>query len=288
MKGRLGGKRTVWLAAGAVMLAATQLPVGALLRAQATTPSATLPEFEVATIKPSSPNDVHGATFSFTPGEGVNVTNGAVKGLVEMAYDVRDFQILGGPGWVNSDLFNIVAKSASDAAGTSTSNSSASIQETRLRLQALLAQRFQLKIRRETKELPVYVLEVGQKGAKLVENSATNSAGGPPAGINAGCGQMTGTNTSMANLAYKLSRQLDRTVLDRTGLTKNYDFQFSWTPDTGGCSAPALSAGSSAATGADGPSLFTALQEQLGLRLVSQKAPVDVLVIEHVERPTAN
>lgn len=289
MKGGLERNRSEWPSVAALMLAASQLSGCALLRAQAAESTVKLPEFEVATIRPSAPNDAHGTTFSFTPDGGVKVTNGTVKGIVEMAYDYRDFQISGGPRWVDSELFNIVAKSASDSTGASTGNPSAHIQETRLRLQALLAQRFQLKVRRETRELPVYVLEVGAKGAKLGENSAANSSGTSPAGINAGCGQMTGTNTSMANLAYKLSRQLDRTVLDRTSLTGNYDFQLSWAPDSGACSAPVPGGSSaSAATTADGPSLFTALQDQLGLRLGSQKALVEVLVIDHVERPSPN
>jgi len=246
------------------------------------------PEFDVATIKPGKPG-AQGSTFSFTPGEGVEVTNGTLKGIIEMAYDVRDFQITGGPAWTDSQMFDIAAKNAASDTGSQADNSTARIEDTRLRLQALLRQRFQLKIRREMKELPVYVLEVGKKGPTLLESSAANPAGASPAGINAGCGQMTGTNTSMANLAYKLSRLLDRTVLDRTSLTGNYDFQLSWTLDTGGCSAPSLSGGSSvSANAADGPSLFTALKEQLGLMLVSQKAPVEVLVIEHAERPSAN
>ena len=245
------------------------------------------PEFDVATIKPGKPG-AQGSTFSFTPGEGVEVTNGTLKGIIEMAYDVRDFQITGGPAWTDSQMFDIAAKNAASDTGSQADNSTARIEDTRLRLQALLRQRFQLKIRREMKELPVYVLEVGKKGPKLLENSAANPAGAAPAGINAGCGQMTGTNTSTANLAYKLSRLLDRSVLDRTGLTGNYDFQLSWTPDSGGCSAPSLGGSSASAGAADGPSLFTALKEQLGLMLVSQKAPVEVLVIEQVEQPSPN
>jgi uncharacterized protein (TIGR03435 family) len=230
------------------------------------------PTFEVASVKPGRPGDARGSTFQFTPGGGLKVTNGTLKGIIETAYDVRDFQISGGPGWLTSQRYDISAGAASGDAG---------MNETRQRLQALLAQRFRLKVHRETRDLPVYVLVVGKSGSKLVEAGASNT----PAGIGRECGRMTGTSASMANLTLYLSRQLERPVLDHTGLSRRYDFRFDWTPDSGSCAGQADGGGPGAAlSSSDGPSIFTALQEKLGLKLESTKGPVEVLVIDHAER----
>jgi bla regulator protein blaR1 len=262
-------------------------PARLRISAQAANAPAKLPEFEVAIIRPSEPG-ASGSTFSFTPNEGVEVKNATLKGIIEMAYDVRDFQIDGGPGWVNSRLFNITAKSTTDGRELSEASSAESIRQTRLRLQALLAQRFGLAIRRESKDLPIYALTAGKNGTKL-EESGSNNASSSPAGINAACGQMIGTRTSMANLAYKLSRLLSRPVVDRTGLSGSYDFQLHFSPETGPCSAGTFDANASGDNSAsDDPSIFTAIQEQLGLKLESEKGPVDVLIIDHVEQPSPN
>jgi uncharacterized protein (TIGR03435 family) len=213
------------------------------------------------------------------------VTNGTLKGLIEMAYDVRDFQITGGPGWADSEFFNLTAKGGSSNPSSGPLSSTQSNAEMRLLLQALLRERFQLKVRKDSKELPEYTLSVGKSGPKMT--AGTNHPASSVSGINAACGQMTGTNTTMKNLAYKLSRILDRPVLDQTKLDGNYDFTLNWTPDTGPC-ATSISDSAPAATSGEGPSLFTALQEQLGLRLDAGKGPVEVLVIDHVEQPSPN
>lgn len=222
--------------------------------------------FEVASVKPVKAGQARGPSFLFTQGGGLQVTNGTLKGLIEMAYDVRDFQISGGPGWVNSEGYDIVAKSASG-------NPDGAIPETRRKLQGLLMERFQLSVHRETKELPIYALAVGKNGSKLAEAGA---AGGTNSGIRTDCGQMTGMKATMTNLAYTLSRQLSHPVLDRTSLTGKYDFQLVWTPDTA-CPAPT-----------EGPSIFTALQEQLGLKLETTKGPVEIIVIDRAEKAAAN
>jgi bla regulator protein blaR1 len=241
-------------------------------------------DFDVATIRPSKPG-AGGSTYSFTANQGVKVTNGTLKGLIEMAYDVRDFQIQGGPGWTDSAFFDIVAKVLPPTSNPGPGTSAKNIEETRLRLQALLRERFQLEIRRESRDLPEYILALAKSGPKMKVGSV-NQAG---AGINAACGQMVGTNTTMANLAYKLSRTLGRPVVDQTGLPGNYDFVLNWTPDAGPCAASISASTPQAATDpGDGPSIFTAIQEQLGLRLESTKGPVETLVIGHVERPSAN
>jgi uncharacterized protein (TIGR03435 family) len=240
-------------------------------------PVPSLTVFEAASVKPSSPGDVRGATFGFTPGGGLKITNGTLRGIIEMAYGVRDFQIVGGPGWLNSDRYDISARSTPGAPG--------GIAETRLRLQTLLASRFQLKVHRETRELPVYALVVARGGSKLFSAPAPVGEQSMP-GIRAECGRMTGTMTSMTNLGVYLERQLRRSVLDRTGLTGRYNFELDWMPDSGPCATPAPDGAAVDSSG--GPSLFTALQEELGLKLESTKGPVEVIFLDHAEKADDN
>ena len=235
-------------------------------------------DFEVASIKRSEPGNLRGPTFEFLPGGGLRIANGTLRAILETAYDVREFQILGGPGWVNSERYDILARSANSLSnGASASND---VKAVRLRLQALLRQRFNLEVHRETRELPEYALEVAKKGPKLIQDDASNGSNNARTGIQRSCGQMIGTNATMANLSLMLARQLDRPVLDRTGLTGKYNFQFAWTPDTGPCSGSPESS--------NAPSIFTALEETLGLRLESIKGPVDSLIIDHADRPYEN
>jgi uncharacterized protein (TIGR03435 family) len=233
------------------------------------TPLAVLSQtFEAASVKPSQPGAV-GSTFEFLSGGGLRIANGSLRQILETAYDIRDFQILGGPGWLNSDRYDILAKGgAAEAKDEKTA--------TRLKLRTLLAERFHLKAHNETAEVPVYTLLIAKNGSKL--SAGAEGGVSTPAGIQSGCGQMTGTHTTMANLTVYLTRQLHRPVVDQTGLGGKYDFQIQWTPDEGPCPG---------ATG-DAPSLFTALQENLGLRLESGKGPQDVLVIDSAQRPEAN
>jgi bla regulator protein blaR1 len=235
-------------------------------------------DFEVASIKRSEPGNLRGSTFEFLPGGGLRIANGTLRAILETAYDVREFQILGGPGWVNSERYDILARSADSLAnGAGATND---VKAVRLRLRALLRQRFNLEVHRETRELPEYVLEVAKKGPKLIQDDASNGTNNARTGIQRSCGQMIGTNTTVANLSLMLARQLDRPVLDRTGLTGKYNFQFAWTPDTGPCSGSPESS--------NAPSIFTALEDTLGLRLESMKGPVDTLIIDRAERPSEN
>jgi len=235
-------------------------------------------DFEVASIKRSEPGNLRGSTFEFLPGGGLRIANGTLRAILETAYDVREFQILGGPGWMNSERYDILARSADSLSnGAGATND---VKAVRLRLQALLKQRFNLELHRETRELPQYTLEVAKKGPKLIQDEASNGSNNARTGIQRSCGQMIGTNTTMANLSLMLARQLDRPVLDRTGLTGKYNFQFAWTPDTGPCSGSPDSSNT--------PSIFTALEETLGLRLESIKGPVDSLIIDHADRPSEN
>jgi uncharacterized protein (TIGR03435 family) len=225
-------------------------------------------DFEVASIKRSAPGDFRGSTFELLPGGGLRIVNGTLRSILETAYDIREFQIIGGPAWVNSERYDILARSA---------DSTNDIKAVRLRLQALLKERFHLAVHRETRELPEYALDVARKGVKLIDE---NSPNGSRSGIQRSCGQMIGTNTTMTNLSLQLARQLDRPVVDRTGLSGKYNFRFAWTPDTGPCPDSPDSS--------NAPSIFTALEETLGLRLEAIKGPVDSLVIDSADRPSEN
>jgi uncharacterized protein (TIGR03435 family) len=235
--------------------------------------------FEVVSIKPSDPlsNNMH---MGVGPGGGFEASGVTLRTLIQQAYNVRNFQILGGPGWIDTDKYDIITKD--EAKGPSEADlgkmTDAARDEFRLRLlgklQALLAERFQLKVHRETKELPVYELTVARGGPRL--EAAGDDGGG--SGLSSrrgddGKSQITGKHFVIANLAMFLSSQVGRTVIDKTGLSGKYNFQLNYAPDMGDIS---------------GPSLFTALQEQLGLKLDSQKGPVEVVVIDSVEKASAN
>ena len=149
-----------------------------------------------------------------------------------------------------------------------------------MKVQALLKDRFQLQLHRETRTGSIHSLAIAKGGVKSSGLSATQ---GPHRGINAGQGTMLGEAASTADLTSKLARLLGRPVTNNTGLEGNYDFKLEWTPDLG----PSAPGGEPAETSV-GPSLFSALQQQLGLRLEATKGPVDVLVIDHVNKPSEN
>jgi uncharacterized protein (TIGR03435 family) len=145
-------------------------------------------------------------------------------------------------------------------------------------LRSLLADRFKLGVHRESKELPIYELIVAESGAKI----QANTTGGAQV-LNA-VGRLSGRNQSVASFAAQVSLFVGRTVVDRTGLNGEYGYLLEWTPDPN----PASSGDTQAAPERTGPSIFTALQEQLGLQLKSTKGPVEIVVIDQVERPSEN
>jgi uncharacterized protein (TIGR03435 family) len=293
------------------------------------------PAFEVASIKP---NKAGGRGVAFQDGGGgFRATNVALRMLMRMAYGIQDFQISGGPAWLNSDRFDIEAKTdgppEKEPWKLSEEQRKAFLDRRRLMVQALLADRFQLKTHRETKELPVYALVVAKNGPKLKEDIFTPPADmarpGPPdakpepkepngpeskdrmvmqrgpmpkgLGMRMRPGQLTAQAVPLSNLVEMLSNVLGRTVIDKTGLKKTYDFDLQWTPDEsqgqmfrgpeggkGGPGGPGSGGPDGAPPPESGPSIFTAIQEQLGLKLESQKGPVEILVIDSVERPTEN
>jgi uncharacterized protein (TIGR03435 family) len=237
------------------------------------------PEFDVATVKQSNPA-TPGRQFMAKGHEFITI-NTTLADLITFAYGLNGKQIAGGPAWLASQRYDIDGKS--EGRGQPTDG------QWKLMIQRLLADRFKLSHHRESRELAVYVLTVGKDGPKLKTSEADPSAL-PGIGFR-GFGNMPVSHATMTDFAAMMQGSvLDRPMIDRTGLKGRYDFVLRWTPDDSqfiGMRPPGA-----ALSGTDRPdappSLFTAVQEQLGLKLESTKAPVDVLVIDHVEMPSAN
>ena len=233
--------------------------------------------FEVATIKPSNP-DTPGKLFTIR-GRQFTTINTTLNDLIGFAYRIHAAQIAGAPEWAESAKYDIT--------GQPEGQGQPSERQLRAMVQKLLEDRFRLSAHRDTKELPVYALTVGKGGPRLTRND-TNPNGFPSLMFK-GLGVLPALNATMADLASVLQTAvLDRPVVDRTELAGRFDFTLTWTPDDSqfrglGVRVPAPSNDPNAPAG-----LFTAVQEQLGLRLESTKAPVEVLVIDRVERPSDN
>ena len=242
--------------------------------------------FEVASVKPSSP-DVPGMFIRYLPGGGMRVTGASLKNLISLAYNVRAFQISGGPQWVYTEPFDIEARAATSDVTTPTDPAKMSEEQRKIneRLRSLLADRFQLTLHPETKEQPVYALIVAKGGSKLQEST---EARGLIRGMDRGT--LKGQAVGLGMLALNLSNEVGRRVIDKTGLTGKYDFELKWTPVQPWAAAPSPppQTSESALAAEPSPSVFTALQEQLGLRLESENGPVEVLVIDRAERPSKN
>ena len=244
-------------------------------QAHAQTPSA-FPEFEVASIKFIDPSDPGGGRLELLPGGTFVATNLPLRTIVLRAYDVRDYQLSGAPDWLVKDRYAIQAKAPQGLVTDA---------QIWLMVRRLLEDRFQLKIHRETKELPAYVLVVGKSGPKIQASKDSLV----PAGLGVGRGSITARSVPIANVATALSRLLGRPVVDETQLSGNYDFKLHYDQSSVGLpfSGPRRESDSTPQPEAE-PSIFTAVQEQLGLKLESAKRPVEVLVIDRVEKPTAN
>ena len=257
-------------------------------RGQATPPLS----FEVATVKPLDPSNPHPPSVTIS-GDRFSATGMSLRELIKIAYDLNygaDQQVSGGPPWASSARFDIEA-SEDPALGEKLQQLSSDERGKQLRemLRGLLADRFKLQIHHESAELSVYELVTVRSGSKLMpsgNHAAPDqvSSTKPRSWIRfAGKGVLEGNDADAATLVTALSMQPEiggRLVVDRTGLTGKYDFTLKWTPDMGqGADPPAADAG---------PTLFTALQDELGLKLQPTKAPVDVIVIDHVELPSEN
>jgi uncharacterized protein (TIGR03435 family) len=286
----------VTLIAGVVAVkaqsAASQAATG-----QSPSASADRPSFDVASVKANKGGD-NRVMMRPQPGGRFTATNVTPAMLINLAYDLKPHQMVGGPDWINSEHFDIEAKADGNPPK----------EQMNLMMQSLLADRFKLAAHHDTRQLPVYLLvlsKTGKTGPQLTphtdDSKCPDISAGPPPPPRPGAGpppipcggffmmngHMAAQKVTIESLARSLNNFVDRIVLDKTGLSGNFDVDFSFTGTQspfGGQRGPDAGASDPAAP----PSIFTALQEQLGLKLESQTAPVDVLVIDHVERPSEN
>lgn len=264
-------------------------------------------QFEVASIKPSAPGG-RGIQIQISPGGRFTAKNVTARFLMQQAFGIRDFQISGAPGWAGSERYDVTAKAEGNATP----------EQLKPMLQALLAERFQLKFHRETKEAMGYLLVVGKNGPKMKQSPDSDDGPGPAQGprpgggpggpgpgagpggpggpggprggmVRMGRGLIDAQGVPMTMLATQLSNQLGRSVVDKTGLKGDYDVKLEWNPDDSQALGP-REVGNETAAPVDsvGPSIFTALQEQLGLKLEGQKGPVDLLILDKIEKPVEN
>src|SRR5262249_31296153 len=294
MRGGGVSRRALWTVAAASLL-------GCALFAQSTT---TL-RFETASVKANLEPMPTGTTGSVVPFPGRLVTRAALlRFVIQQAYEVRRDQVVGGPDWMDTARYDIVAKADGDT----------TFPQLFLMLQSLLEDRFRLKVHRETRQLPVYELTVAKGGSKLQQPKPGGCfalpLNGPPippppgpgaappcgrvfVGMFNGRANLEGGNVPVSELVRVLSNMLGRTVTDKTGISGSYDIHLPFAPDAAlqglpGVGAPGGPALPVSADPAAGATIFTAIQEELGLRLESTKGPVQVLIIDHAEKPDAN
>jgi uncharacterized protein (TIGR03435 family) len=219
--------------------------------------------FDVASIKPHllTPGPFRSST-QVDP-QGIRYSNVTLKSAIAQAYSVASYQIIGGPEWLASERYDILAKAVAPAPKP----------QLMLMLRTLLEERFGLRLHQETRELPIYALVVEKGGPKIrpVEDTGSTELGGGDDH------QLAARQVSMEVLARTFSRQFGRQVIDLTGLHGVFDFNLDFAPDDAAPSNDGLA-----------PSIFTAVQEQLGLRLEARKGPVEVVVIDHAEKPSQN
>jgi uncharacterized protein (TIGR03435 family) len=230
------------------------------------------PAFEVATIKLTD-LDFGGMLVNFR-GDTFSARGYTLTDLIGYAYNMDNRQIVGGPKWSDSKRYDIVGKVEAASAPAPG--------KTKLMLQALLAERFRLKVHSDTREMPVYVLTIAKGGSKMKPRIAGD---GGPTGMLVNGAKWPGRNTTIQFLILTLGKLvLDRPILDRTGLPGGYDFDLSWRPDP----SQFHGMGDNVPSNPDDPDLFTALQEQLGLTLKAQKGPAPVIVVDNTEEPSDN
>ena len=281
----------------ASMVAAVNSPTINAQSPPATT--ADLPKFEVASVKPNK-SGVNRVLIGVQPGGRFTTTNTPLRFLIRYAYQVQDFQIVGGPDWIASENFDIMAKAEGDPPPTPPGT----VGQLQLMMRSLLADRFKLVTHLEKRDLPIYALVLAREDGKLgpglsqstvdceaMRAEARGRGGAPPAppapgqrpvcGMMMGRGQIRGGGFPLSQLAASLSQTVQRVVVDKTGLTGNYDLDLTFNADM-----TQDAQGTTAAVDTGQASIFTAVQEQLGLKLDSQRGPVDVVVIDRVEPPT--
>lgn len=236
------------------------------------------PQFDAVSIKPSAP-DAHGGGFNLSPGH-LNAKNQSLRDLVSFAWDLQAYQLSGGPSWAETDRYEVIA----------TFPASTTNHDRALMMQSMLADRFGLTIRHDSKEISGYALTAGRNGHKL--HSPVAADPGMMLGRSRATGQrtLTASSQSMANFASILSDLLGRPVEDRTGIAGQFDFSMEWTPDpvdgrAGGPGGKVIPPPDPEQTG---PTIFTAIQETLGLKLETAKVKIGTVIIEKAEKPSAN
>jgi uncharacterized protein (TIGR03435 family) len=262
--------------------------------------------FDAASIKPQAPSaDGNIRTMvQFPPNGRLTAAGATVKALICIAYGLSDFQVLGGPNWIEEDRYDVQATpGAALEEQLQKMKSEESTLVKRQMLQALLADRFKLTLHRDTKELPIYSLEVAKGGPKLTEtkpddaNPDTANAPGHPSNkgrmrmsFQSTAIELTAQGMAMDGLARQLASQLGSAVQNHTGLTGDYDFTLRFTPNDANVVVPDPGGSSANVSLADngGTSIFAAVQDQLGLKLESKKGPVEVVVVDHVDKPSDN
>lgn len=258
------------------MLAATAIGTNAQITPAQTTPSQiTPPTFDVASIHLHTPQPhEHNQIWSASSDGNLTTSNISLKALIQFAFNMPKSRIVGAPDWTTSQFFDIEAKSTDDTLNQRLHDlPSEQAKPIKLAMiQALLADRFGLKTHREQRVLPIYELVAAKDGPKLTPSKSGGLT------INDGRDHFNGKGITMPLLAQELAQYAGRVIIDKSGITGRFDIDLRWQPDD----APPTS------NDAAYPPFFTALQEQLGLRLEPAKGPVDVLVIDAVHQPTAN
>lgn len=261
-----------------VLLAFFTMPIPSqeyMAAVQGAAANAKLPIYDVASIRPHKESD-NGSSWHAPTADGYSARNVRIFQLILTAYDLKSpSQLIGLPKWAYEESFDIEAKMENDAVAPFQKLSNRQQwEQAALMLRPLLADRFKLAVRRETKNLPVYALVIAKSGFKLHPSKAPESLGGML--TNRGMIAIHGGPVG-ARFVAGLSDVVGRIVVDKTGLAGNYDFTLKWTPE-----------GSQANDPNAPPDLFTAIEEQLGLKLISTRAPIEIVVVEHIERPSAN
>ena len=266
-------KRLVFLVAlvacASSITTAQQSPVGSEQHSvipDSPMPADAHPSFEIATIKPSRPDDTKGG-FQVS-GHRLTIQNQSVNDLISVAYAIHRKQIVDVPAWLETQKFDIVGQADVDGY--------ANLHQIQEMLQNLLASRFNLTFHPEKRELSIYAITLAKGGPKLTKHTEASNGLPTQSGSPSGGGRRF-TNNSMSDFALGMQSFLDRPVVDQTGLSGRFDFVLTWAPDDSNTD-PANPA----------PGLFTAVQEQLGLKLEPIKAKADVYVIDHVEMPSEN
>lgn len=226
-------------------------------------------KFEVAAIHPHDPN-IPASTMKFLRGGAASISGFTIRNLIWLAWQLPPERVTGGPKWIDSDLYDIQAKAPA--------GSSASMDADMSRVQALLVDRFQLKVHRATKDAPVYLLKIAKSGLKMQEAKGSDPQANDKGSI-----------TPWSLFVPDLSRRLGRYVIDKTGLKGVWYIKLRYSNDDGSPSGMGIGRIDPTQPGLDaGPSILTALQQQLGLKLDAGTGPVDMLVIDSIARPSVN